>query len=285
MGGIGALLRALRGLGQDSLDMLLDRRCPGCGGAPPRDRDVCDACDAQIGRSGIALCLRCLHSEPPTRGPSPGCPRHGHDRLLLAGPRFEPPLNRILHAFKYEGASSLARWIAALLPEPPELRGAIGKEYVLVPVALHPARRARRGFDQAMLLARDASERWGIPLVEGLRRLRDHAPQARCDPETRRVNVVGAFEAANPAALRGRPVILVDDVATTGATLLAAADAVQSAGASWILALTAAHGGDPERPREGSQGEGSQAEVATGQEAVLNSHTWRGAGRVFRSRT
>jgi len=59
--------------------------------------------------------------------------------------------------------------------------------------------------------------------------------------------VVGAFEAVSGAALQGRPVILVDDVATTGSTLLAAAEAVQAAGAVWIVSLTAAHGGTPIR--------------------------------------
>jgi len=241
--------KAIAAAAADLLDALLDRYCPGCGGALPRGGAVCATCDARVPRTGVALCLRCLHGSPSTEeSPGGGCPRHGRARLLLSGPVFEPPLDLILHTFKYEGGSSLAPWIGSLLPEPPGLGDALGREYILVPVSLHPARRAWRGFDQALLLACGASARWGIPVVEAVSRTRDHEPQARLDPERRRRNVTGAFSVRCPAAVRGRPVLLVDDVATTGSTLLAAAEALETAGAEWILSLTAAHGGLPDSP-------------------------------------
>ena len=237
--------RVLHAGARDLCDMLLDRRCAGCGGSPPREGEVCAACDGRVGRTGVALCLRCLHGDRAATLSERVCPAHGPARLLLAGPAFEAPLDRIIHAFKYEGASALARWVASLLPEPPGLREGIGREYVLVPVALHPARRAWRGFDQASLLARDASDRWGIPVVDALVRTRDDEPQAKLDPDRRRANMKGAFRVPKPAAIAGRPVVLLDDVATTGSTLLAAAEALDQAGATWVLSLAASHGGDP----------------------------------------
>jgi ComF family protein len=229
---------------EDALDSMLDRRCPGCAGRIARGREVCDACEATLPRTGTVLCLSCLHSDEPDVGaPEGACRRHGSSRLAIVGPHYEPTLERILHVFKYEGARRLAPWVASLLPEPPGKGTAAWREYVLAPVPLHPTRRASRGFDQAQRLAEIASERWGIPVAGLLERIRDHGPQARLDGERRRQNVRGVFRAGSEALTRGRPILLVDDVVTTGSTLLEAASVLEEAGASWILAITAAHGG------------------------------------------
>jgi predicted amidophosphoribosyltransferase len=176
-----------------------------------------------------------------------GCARHGAARLLVAGPRYEPPLDRVVHAFKYAGAREAHTWIADLLPEPPGRGTAIWREYILVPVPLHPARLTWRGFDQARLLAATVGSRWGIPAFDALRRRRDHPPQARLGADRRRDNVRDAFTLTGRGArlLASRPVLLVDDVATTGSTLLEAAAALEMASPSWILSLAAAHGGLP----------------------------------------
>lgn len=229
---------------EDLADALLDRRCPGCAGRVPRGRSVCDTCESLVPRNGTLLCLSCLHGDPQSESTTAGgCPEHGSKRLLIAGPRYEPPLDRILHAFKYSGARGLDAWIATLLPEPPGRGGPIWRETVLVPVPLHPARRARRGFDQALLLAERASIRWGIPVVRALSRIRDQEAQATLDPVRRRSNIRGAFCATNPTLVEGRPVVVVDDVATTGSTLLEAAAVLEEAGAAWIVGISAAHGG------------------------------------------
>jgi ComF family protein len=232
---------------RDVIDFLLDRRCPGCTGSVSRDRWVCAACDALVARTGTALCLSCLHGDPADPTASGGaCEAHGSRRLLLAGPGYEPPLDRIIAAFKYEGARRLAAWIGALLPEPPGLGGEFGRECVLVPVPLHPARRAHRGFDQSQLLAENASIRWGIPVAAALERVRDHEPQARLGGSKRHENVRGAFRVVRPTLVRDRPILLVDDVATTGSTLLEAASALEEAHPAWILGLAASHGGLPQ---------------------------------------
>lgn len=229
---------------RDFVDAMLDRRCPGCAGRVPRERQVCAECDALVARTGTVFCLSCLHgdsSEAPVEAGA--CATHGSRRLVVAGPSYVAPLDRIVRAFKFEGARRIGPWLSALLPDPPGLDGGLAREALVVPVPLHPARRAHRGFDQAMLLAEEASARWGIPLVAALRRIRDHEAQAGLDPVLRRSNVAGAFTCAAATLVRGRAILLVDDVVTTGSTLLAAGEALERDGAAWILGVAAAHGG------------------------------------------
>lgn len=257
-----ALIGAGTCAGRDLADALLGRACPGCGAAPARGRLVCDACDALVPRTGVVLCLRCMQEggAQPSDATSvrsahgAGCPRHGSERLLLAGPAYEPPLDRIVHAFKYAGARELHAWLAGFLPEPPGRDTQVWREYAVVPVPLHPARRAWRGFDQARLLAETAAARWGLFATAAIERARDHPPQARMDPEHRRENVRGAFMLTRDGMklLRSRPVILVDDVATTGSTLLEAAESVAAAEPAWILSVAACHGGPAGGPETAS---------------------------------
>lgn len=280
---IAAARARLRAGAADLLDAFVDRRCAGCGGPTGRGEDVCAACDAAVDRAGSALCLLCLRrdvagSPPPAPAPAApsraraGCPLHGSDRLLLAGPPHAPPLDAIVREFKYAGGSRLAPWVASLVPVPPGIGGALGREGIVVPVPLHPARRAWRGYDQAESIARRLGSWWGVPVVSALRRVRETKPQARLGGETRRRNVEGAFRPAEraDAIVAGRVVLLVDDVVTTGATMLEAAEALAPAGPAWILALAAAHGGAP----DGAQSP-SHAEVAALRGHVLESRAWQ----------
>jgi len=114
---------------------------------------------------------------------------------------------------------------------------------VLVPVPLHPARERRRGHNQARLLAAEMAPRLGLPMVEGLARLRNTPAQVGLSRAQRLVNVRGAF-CATDAAVTDKCVLLIDDVCTTGATLGACADALRRAGARSVWALTLARAVD-----------------------------------------
>ncbi|MFN8557942.1 MAG: phosphoribosyltransferase family protein [Dehalococcoidia bacterium] len=111
-----------------------------------------------------------------------------------------------------------------------------------MPVPLHPRRQRDRGFNQSLLLARAAGRAWGLPVAgDGLQRQRPTAPQARISGRVARAeNVAGAFRCREQLA--GREVVLIDDVATTGATLQACAAALRDAGAAAVHARVFAHG-------------------------------------------
>jgi len=125
-----------------------------------------------------------------------------------------------------------------------------------VPVPLGPGRLRERGYNQSERLARALSRRWNRPVVELLARTRDTVTQTALTPEARLANVAGAFALRigdcglridggksnsairNPQSAMRRPLILVDDVFTTGATLAEAARALERAGARTVLAVT-----------------------------------------------
>lgn len=106
---------------------------------------------------------------------------------------------------------------------------------IVVPVPLHPLRAAERGFNQSALLARPVARRLGVPLgARVLARTRHTPRQAVLDRATRYMNVESAFRCRDPRAVRGKSVLLVDDVRTTGATLRECRAALTAGGAREI---------------------------------------------------
>jgi len=152
----------------------------------------------------------------------------------------EGVLRDIIHRFKYRNLRALAEPLGELLasyvlehPLPAD---------VLVPVPLHPARLADRGYNQSALLARELGRRLDLPVVENsLLRVRHTRQQVGLNAEERRRNVTGAFACCDDR-LAGRRVLLIDDVYTTGATLNACGEALMAAGVASAWGLTLAHG-------------------------------------------
>jgi ComF family protein len=112
---------------------------------------------------------------------------------------------------------------------------------ILIPVPMHPKRLRERGYNQARLLARGLSRRSGLPLADGcLLRQRHTPPQARTGSAAeRRNNIAAAFICGNDRA-QGKAVLLIDDVATSGATLDACAAVLKGSGAASVWGLVTA---------------------------------------------
>jgi ComF family protein len=194
----------------------------------------CAACDAPVPERAVfcPVCARAVVRVAPRGAPA------------IAFAAYGGALAAAIRRFKFAGRPDLARPLGHLLRR--AARDAAASADRVVPVPLHARRLAERGYNQAALLARHAADELGVPLdARALVRLRDTPQQANLVREARLANVARAFRARPPAALRGGRVLLVDDVATTGATLEACRDALLEAGAAEVTALVVAR---TERP-------------------------------------
>jgi ComF family protein len=222
-----------RGLGEAvgsvasrALDLALPAVCAGCGlEGPPLCRECRPAVDARLSAApGVVLGL-------PSDVPPPLI------QLEWCAP-FTGVTRQALHHLKYAGERRLAGPLGEAMAARWARAGAGGD--VLVPVPASPDRVRERGYDQAVLLARVAGRHLGLPAREVLARARSTAAQFDLDRGARGANVAGAFRLVDPAPIRGRWVVLVDDVVTTGSTLVACATVLLDGGAAAVSALTVA---------------------------------------------
>jgi len=219
------LARAGRALLSPALEFLLPQRCPGCGEPALPERVLCERCVARIPRLSTPLCARCLAAGRPPEG----CVRHAGFRVFAPW-QYDDHAGAVVHALKYGSRPALAAALGGVLAGavPPAWRAAD----LVLEVPLHPARERERGYNQAALLADALAESLAAPRMNGsLARVRATRPQARLGERARRANVAGAFRARLAPRLRGRRVLIVDDVMTTGATLEACLEALADAGA------------------------------------------------------
>lgn len=115
------------------------------------------------------------------------------------------------------------------------LVGELPADALLVPVPLHRSRLWSRGFNQSAIVARALSRRTGLPVaVDALKRIRPTPPLKGMNVRQRRRTVAGAFRAQRESELRGRTIVLVDDVLTTESTANACARVLKAAGASRV---------------------------------------------------
>ena len=159
---------------------------------------------------------------------------------------YDGGLMKAIHQFKYEEKSYLANSLGPLLASFAKERLKEMDDCLVMPVPLHPKRLRERGFNQSLLLARYIADLSGTELdFLSLRRIRYTRPQTGLQRDERRKNVRRAFELKNPHLAKGRTVILVDDVATTGNTLNECARALKRSGAEKVFCMVLARTARP----------------------------------------
>jgi ComF family protein len=217
------------------LDLLFPPVCGGCGKLGKRWCDhchqslallpesVCEICGEP--QKTIGICRKCKISRPPYK-------------VLRSWVVFKDPVRTALHKLKYRRDIGLGDALA--LPLAGYIDSLNWDVDVLVPVPLSPQRLSERGYNQVALIAHPLAMIYKWNYSPGaLQRIKSTRSQVGLTIEQRRENVHNAFS-ASPRLVRNKKVLLMDDVATTGATLISASTALLDAGASNVYALTAA---------------------------------------------
>jgi len=159
--------------------------------------------------------------------------------------RYEAVVKDLLHKIKFGRRRDLLHLFDEPLLHFFKRRFQLGQADCIIPVPLDPRRRLEREFNQSGLLAKKIHRITGLPVVpKGLAKRRSTPAQSLLGREARELNLKGAFRAADEGRIRGRSILLVDDVFTTGATVEEAARTLKRSGASRItyVALTRALG-------------------------------------------
>lgn len=240
MGILRAMVTPVGALCRGFADLTWFAECAGCGERLQRP-GFCDDCAFSITLRDGNRCTLCDVSVPG------GGPAHRCGRCLSRPPDFDVargvfdyagPIGDAVRRAKYgrspESMDQVARRLRQAI-----CADSFGDLDAVVPVPLHPRRVRARGYCPPLVLAHAVSKALGVPLKRrGLRRIKDTPEQAGLNDRARRLNTRGAFQCTRD--WRGKRLLLVDDVMTTGATFNAVALCLKKSGAIWVAAVAAA---------------------------------------------
>jgi len=224
------------------LTLLFPPRCHACRIGRPHHagRQLCRSCHDQVMPLSGPCCRHCGQPLPAVPGPGErlcgDCLQNPHPfdsaRSLVC---YGPPVSTLLHRLKFHGDAAAARVLTGL-GSPGPVNGEL-----IIPVPLHRSRLQARGLNQSLVLARRffPAERDKI-VVDLLVRRKKTIPQTGLDGTQRRRNLKGAFAVTRPDTVRGRSVLVVDDVYTTGTTLAECSKTLKAAGAGRVHVWTVA---------------------------------------------
>lgn len=186
------------------------------------------------GQEGSYLCPGCKTKllAPPPLGKN----------FLVAASYEESPIQRLLWNFKYNSVAEIAPVLGELLIDYIRAHSLLFelRDCLVVPVPLHQRRQRARGFNQAGLLAQNVCQKLALQYAPILKRTKNTKSQVELKRQKRLLNVQGVFALCSPTDLSGKKILLIDDVAATGATLGECAKVLQSAGAAKIWKLVVA---------------------------------------------
>ena len=230
------------------IDLIFPPRCSACGEKLSKEDPslyFCSTCLDQFRFLAPPLCPLC--GSPYTDKTSES---HLCQACLLSPPPFtaarfvasyEGVMQDALHRFKYGGDTHVGEALGEIMASFAWPLFEIRDYSMIIPVPLHVKKLRERGFNQALILSKVIAKHHRLKLdYLSLRRTKFTQPQTALGKKARQTNVIGVFDVAHPENLKGEKVILIDDVYTTGSTLMECARTLKKAGVATIAVLTMA---------------------------------------------
>lgn len=237
------VLPVVRRVASFCIEAIFPASCYGCGAA---DSYLCERCLGIVGALPEPRCPHCATRLPFGELPN-ACRAAIHaSRFFCCADYHTPSIRNAIHDFKYAGAFALApdlaRYIRAWIFRRGYAELFADPTILVVPVPSHPKRQRERGFHPAAKLAESFAQQMNLAYCgDALMKTKNNPPQVETkSADQRRENVKGVFILHKPQLVRGRTVLIVDDVCTTGATITECARAIRDGKPKKIWALTVA---------------------------------------------
>ena len=225
------------------LDLVFPKKCVRC---RKLGAYICPSCFALIAFFDSYLCLVCNRASFDGKT-HPGCITRFSIDGATASIVYKGVVKKLLYQFKYQpNLTDLRSVLSELFYEgiiqQEQVHEWISYKPVFVPIPLSQVKLRKRGYNQAKLLAEDLAKRFELSCQDMLTRVKDTKTQVTYDRKGRLENIKGAFELSKQFDNRLQHIILVDDVITSGATMLEAAKVLKKAGTKCVWGIALAHG-------------------------------------------
>lgn len=236
----------LHNLLEKIIDFVLPCRCLNCGEILSDPGYLCERCSETINFIGPHCCYKCGHplyeEKPAPKTLCFGCRQHRRSfyRLSRSAVIYDDSSKNLILGFKFSDKTENANLLAVMLKVAGKDIFETGAD-ILIPIPLHYTGLIKRRYNQSSLLAAGLGKMVGLPVDNfSLVKHKRTRSQTECSGRERVVNVKNAFSVRCPERIKGKRIILIDDVMTTGSTLKEAARVLHKAGAKSIDVLTVA---------------------------------------------
>lgn len=243
---ISTFLEEIKELFSSLIDIIYPPQCVICGTLQKNRKTFCETCLNDIKFINYSICPTCSEILETNFFDEVRCLKC-QDNPILSGiyslALYEGSISKAIHLLKYQGKTVISEHLGSIIYNSPiDWSIFLEKEVLIIPVPLHIKRLRKRGFNQSLLIANVISRKIGLKVIPNiLIRSKETKSQVELSKEERKENIKGAFSLKDKNLLKERNILLIDDVYTTGATILECATILKKEGnVKKVEALTVA---------------------------------------------